>query len=98
YFRDGSECIFELLLFDVLERQLDPTVRRASPCLDLLVDRVCQDIAGGVVGAAVRLAVAMQELLAEPVQQPPAELDAGRLPGSRVEPDHARRQMPVRIE
>ena len=87
-----TERILQLLLVDVLERQIDAAVRRAAAGLDLLVDRVGQDIARGVVGPAVRLAVAVQEFLAIAVEQPPAELDAGRLPGRRIEPDHARAQ------
>src|SRR6266436_718997 len=73
-------------------------MRRPTPSFDLLVDRVGQDIARGVVGSAIRLAVAVQELLAVAIEQASAELDPRRLPRGGIEADHARGEMPVRIE
>src|SRR4030088_136697 len=73
-------------------------MRRPAPGLDLLVDREGQDIACGVVGTGVRLAVAVQKFLAIAVEQASAQLDARRFPRRGIETDHARGEMPVRIK
>ena len=71
---------------------------RPATGLNLLVDREGQGVARRVVAVAARLAVAVQEFFAQAVEQTAAQLDARRLPSRRIEPDHARGQVAVRIE
>ena len=73
-------------------------MRGAASRRDLAVDRVGEKVSGRVVFFVAAVAVVREEFIALAVDQTAAELHAGRLPGGRVEPDHARRKVAIRIE
>ena len=88
----------QLGLRDVLEAQIHATVGRAAPGLALLHDGVGGDIAGSGIDSRILLAVVLDEFFHVPVEQPPAELVAERVPHDRVHPHQARREVADREE
>ena len=73
--------------------QVRTAVGRAPPGPDLVPDGMRGEVAGGGVAPRVAAAIARQELLHLPVQQPPAQLVAKRVPHDRVHADEAGEEM-----
>ena len=68
-------------------------MRRATASFDFFQDRIGRDVAGGVVFAKIRAAVAVNKFLESTVEQFTAELVAKRVPQDRVHADEPRRQV-----
>src|SRR5512142_133547 len=85
-----SECRAQIRLRTMPEAQIDAAMRRAAPSLDLFQDRVAAEVARDDVFAVFRDAIALRELLAFVIQEPPAELIAEWVPHDRVHADQPR--------
>jgi hypothetical protein len=95
---DRAERRLDLVARNVLERQINPAMRRSAAGGDFSRDRVGGQIPRRRVPGAFVAAIAVEEFLAVAIQQPAAELVAERVPHDRVHADEPRRQMSDREE
>src|SRR5712672_4397187 len=80
------------------EAQKGPAVWGAPPGFHLLHDRVAGEIARQHVFIPLVGTIARCKLLHQPVEQPPAELVAERIPHDWIHPDQSRGEMTDREE
>ena len=93
-----SECVAQIRLRQVGEGQPRPARRRTAARVDFAADRVCREVAGRRVPAAVLTTVPVDELFHRTVEQPAAELVPKRIPHDGVHADESRREVADREE